>query len=59
MEMCVPSRYSDDLDVELFIRESVLEFNQARYEFSEMKVIMSNLMKMRINLGYFQDLSQV
>lgn len=32
MEMCVPSRYSDDLDVELFIRESVLEFNQARYE---------------------------
>nr|DAR14091.1 MAG TPA: hypothetical protein [Caudoviricetes sp.] len=32
LEMCVPSRYSDDLDVELFIRESVLEFNQARYE---------------------------
>lgn len=32
MEMCIPSRYSDDLDVEIFIRESTLGFNQAQYE---------------------------
>lgn len=32
LEMCVPSLYSDDLDVEIFIRESTLEYNQARYE---------------------------
>lgn len=31
MEMCVPSLYSDDLTVELFIRESTLEYNRARY----------------------------